>query len=139
LQVQKEIWSPHDWNALCWFFNVVNVNNIIDGKNLKSCVAFFCYTSLILFNLWIKERNELYHIIKKWNNKIEKHVDANHYVLLAKIFDKKTNSPLRVVLEREQKKKLMCLILKYQSFLVQKILFKMMLCNINNLCKTLAF
>lgn len=52
-----------------------------------------------------KKRKELYHITKKWNNKIEKHVDANHYVLLAKIFDKKMNSPLKVVLERQPTKK----------------------------------
>jgi hypothetical protein len=32
-------------------------------------------------------------------------VDANHYVLLAKIFDKKMNSPLRVVLEKQSTKK----------------------------------
>ncbi len=31
-------------------------------------------------------------------------MDANHYVLLAKIFDKKMNNPLRVVLERQPTK-----------------------------------
>ncbi len=32
-------------------------------------------------------------------------MDANHYVLLAKIFDEKMNSPLRVVLEIQPTKK----------------------------------
>ncbi len=60
-------------------------------------------------------------------------MDANHYVLLTKIFDKKMNSPLRVVLERQfTKKEPNGLVLKYQSFLIQKIHFKMMLCNKKN-------
>jgi hypothetical protein len=70
---------------------------------------------------------------------LKKHVDANH-VILAKRFEKEVNFPLRNILEKQPtKRSQMCLTLKYQSFLVQKILLRRMLCNKSNFCKILPF
>jgi hypothetical protein len=97
-----------------------------------------CHVNFVPYNPRIKKRRG----IRTYFNKngittLKKHVDTNH-VVLAKRFEEEMNLPLRNIFEKQPtKKRPMCLTLKYQSFLVQKILSRGMLCIKSNFCKNL--
>ncbi len=60
--------------------------------------------------------------------------------MFAKTFEKEVSNLVKVVLENQpSKRNLMCLVLKYDHFLMQNILLIKMLCNKNNFYKTSTF
>jgi hypothetical protein len=61
--VQREIWKPHDRNALCCFLYVVNENNIVDGKKPQIMHYMFCHINPINFNPRIEQKRDYMGVI----------------------------------------------------------------------------
>ncbi len=138
MHVKKEIWRFNDNNPFCWSFFVVNDNNIIDGKIFHIMCCMFCHIGFVLFSPRTKKGKELYYIIllKNKTTILQKHVDANH-LLLANFLKRKWVIQWKVYWKDNlQKNDLMCLVLKYQIFLVQNMFLKKMLWDKNNFFKT---
>ncbi len=93
-------------------------------KSLISCIVHFVTLVLSFFIQEKKKGKELYPIIKKWNNNIEKTCGCKSCFACKKI-EKEVDSPMTIVLEKQlSKKKLNVFSFELPEFFGVKVPFK---------------
>jgi hypothetical protein len=98
-------------------------------ENPRSCIV--CFLTLILSFLIQEQRKERNYILL-FNNKIialKKDEDVSYALLAIKFEEEVQSSESCIEKNNLQKIEIMCFIMIYHIFLVQKILFITMLCN----------